>query len=205
MPLTWGGTGQAKAVAARCLCEAIGEDRPGSGAHREMSTGGRARRRLRAVLGGHHLRSGADVGPPPERAKPGLDERWPSTRSPNESEPVAPPPTRSGGPTGVRIARGVVLVAVVSARPELRPLRAGRRASPFDRASRGARLAASMCGWKGAAVAADHFGSRLRRWSVRGVAAGVRAGGLLHARPGRWRRPGRGRYELHGPCRLLRP
>src|SRR6266511_331733 len=96
-----GGTRQAR-QSRHAASESIGEDRPGSGAHREMSTGGRARRRLRVVLGGHHLRSGADVGPAPERAKPRSDETQPLTRSPNESEPVTPPPTKGGAPTGVR-------------------------------------------------------------------------------------------------------
>ena len=37
-------------------------------------------------------------------------------------------------------------------------------------------------------------------------AAGASAGGLLHARPGRWRRPGHPRYDaLSGPDRLCRP
>jgi len=35
---------------------------------------------------------------------------------------------------------------------------------------------------------------------VAAYAAGARAGGLLHARPGRWRRPDRARYDARlGP------
>jgi len=44
---------------------------------------------------------------------------------------------------------------------------------------------------------------RHRRWWDAAIAAGACAGGLLHARPGRWRRPGRSRYDaLLGPDRL---
>jgi hypothetical protein len=42
----------------------------------------------------------------------------------------------------------------------------------IDRASREARLAASKCGWKGAAVAADRYGSRRRRRVGRGFSRG---------------------------------
>jgi hypothetical protein len=60
-----------------------------------------------------------------------------------------------------------------------------------------------MCGWKGATIADGRFRPDAGAGQIAELAAGVRAGGLLHARPGRWRRLDRVRYDaLLGPSRL---
>src|SRR5467141_1992688 len=101
-----GGTRQAR-QSRHAASESIGEDRPGSDAQLLLSTGGRARRRLSGPRWtSPPFRRGR--GPPPERAKPRSDETG-RRRGARRFEPVTPPPTRSGAPTGVRIVRGGVL------------------------------------------------------------------------------------------------
>jgi hypothetical protein len=117
------------------------------------------------VLGGHHLHSGADVIRNPNGRSPDRTSTGRRTRSPNESEPVAPPPTRSGAPTGGRIVRGGVLGNGRLGPAGAPPIRVSDwRASPLIAHREKRDMAASMCGWKGAAVAADRYGSRRRRW-----------------------------------------
>jgi len=189
-----GGTRQAR-QSRHAASESIREDRPGSGAQLLLSTGGRARRRLRVVLGGHHLHSGADVVRHPNERGPDRT-RLSRRRGTRRFEPVTPPPTRGGAPTGVRIVRGGVLEngRLRSGRSSTRSS-GGRRASPSI-AHRESAIWQRLC-----VVGKVRLSPRTAMDPGAGadegaeLAAGVRAGGLLHCPYGRWRRPGRVSYD----------
>jgi hypothetical protein len=138
------GTGQAKAVAARCL-QSIGEDRPGPARIAFDGTGGHARRRLRVrPFSGHHLHSGADVVRHQERTEPRQASQAVSEGSRRVRAGHATALTKSGAPTGDSDRRGDVLATAGSTGQGSARARGGRRASLGDRASRWARLAASV-------------------------------------------------------------
>jgi len=168
-----------------------------------MNTGGRARRRLRVVLPGHHLHSGADVvRHPNERSRsdepkavseepegPSRSRHRPTRRA--ERRPAIGPSRRC--PRDGRFDR-----------PELRPPWGRRRASRGDRASRWARLAASV--WLLRCLSPPVMcDPRRRSWRSAACAAGARTGGFRPARPGRWRRPVRLRSAPRRLGRLLHP
>ena len=120
---------------------------PGPARNCVLSTGGRARRRLRVVLGGHHLHSGADV------------VRHPNERSPDRTRLAVdeePERFRAGHATAHeersadrRSDRSRRCPRERSSRPGRSSTRSGERLArlAIDRASREARLAASM--WVG--------------------------------------------------------
>src|SRR6266511_1543182 len=120
VPLTLGGTRQAR-QSRHAASESIGEDRPGSDAQLLSSTGGRDTPPAQ-------WSSSVDITSVPART-------WSATRTreaqigrdlsrrrgARRSEPVTPPPTRSGAPTGVGSFEEVSSGTVVWARPELHP------------------------------------------------------------------------------------
>ena len=181
-----GGTRQAR-QSRHAASGSIDEDRPGSDAQLLLSTGGRARRRFsgRPRWTSPPFRRGR--GPPPERAKPRSDE--------------------TGRRRGARRVRAGHATAHEERSADRRSDRSRR--CPRERSSRPGR-SSTQSGERSARLAIDRAsGSAIGSvyvWLVRcgcrrrsaipapaltwsRLAAGACAGGLLHARPGRWRRP----------------